>query len=117
MKPLILLSLFSVLVSCKNISGDLNVTDHLQFINNGKNDYIIEGHYQSKLKVRKKKIILKLKNTYQKSNVIMNLPEHFELPAFDLGKIHRNSIEACKSKTIATGTFVFKLDAFLLNGG
>ena len=42
----------------------------------------------------------------------MNLPEHFELPTFDLGEIHRNSMENLQKQQNCDGDFVFKLDAF-----
>jgi hypothetical protein len=96
------------------MKGDLTVSDHLQYRNNGANDYIVEGYYQSKIKFKKNKISVKVKNEYLRSKISMDLPADVELPDFDLKTIHNVARENCEKLSKCDGDFVFKLDAFYL---
>jgi len=108
---------FSLLfISCHKIKGSLEVKDHLQFINtDNKNDYLVEGEYNSKILIKKSKILLKVKNKYQKAKIIINVSKDYKLPSLNLNKIHQLAQETCRKNNQCDNDFTHKSETFLLS--
>lgn len=103
-----------LLTSCNKFKGNLVVTDHLQFYKGGKNDYLVEGNYVAKVKIKKSTINIKAKNKFQRSSIKLNIPKNVELPLLSLKKIHKLTQEECAKTKSCNRDFTFKLDALYL---
>jgi len=115
MKTMTLLLLAIVFTSCHKFNGKLTVKDHLYFYNNGQNDYLIEGNYDAKIKINKKRILIKANNSFQKTKIKINIPSSLEAPEYSLKKIHKLTQQACEKKSMCENDFSFKLEAFYLD--
>ena len=117
MKNIFLIFTILFSASCKKISGLLEVNDHLSFISNNQNDYLVEGIYKAKIKITDDKINIKVKNKYQNAKILIKTAENIKLPALDLKKIHQQSRKECRLSDSCRDELPSLNKEFILNEG